>query len=143
MVITNNKVTVDARVYAKRLGVEIIADAEWVELKQVFKARKLINPNPHKGMLGIILARVCNNQSYLEASVQGTPAPPTNKEQLKLEIINDFEAAEEYLKEAARLQQSVAQYQQRAMTLQKEALLKNLDYGEGKVPLAPMTSESC
>ena len=129
VVITNNKVTVDARVYAKRLGVEIIADAEWVELKQVFKARKLINPNPHKGMLGIILARVCNNQSYLEASVQGTPAPPTNKEQLKLEIINDFEAAEEYLKEAARLQQSVAQYQQRAMTLQKEALLKNLDYG--------------
>ena len=56
VVITNNKVTVDARVYAKRLGVEIIADAEWVELKQVFKARKLINPNPHKGMLGIILA---------------------------------------------------------------------------------------
>ena len=63
VVITNNKVTVDARVYAKRLGVEIIADAEWVELKQVFKARKLINPNPHKGMLGIILARVCNNQA--------------------------------------------------------------------------------
>lgn len=27
------------------------------------------------------------------------------------------------------VQQSVAQYQQRAMTLQKEALLKNLDYG--------------
>ena len=28
VVITNNRVTVDARVYAKRLGVEIIADAE-------------------------------------------------------------------------------------------------------------------
>ena len=107
----------------------MVTSAPFLAGQLVFKARKLINPNPHKGMLGIILARVCNNQSYLEASVQGTPAPLTNKEQLKLEIINDFEAAEEYLKEAARLQQSVAQYQQRAMTLQKEALLKNLDYG--------------
>ena len=35
----------------------------------------------------------------------------------------------QYIKEAARLQQSAAQYQQKAITLQKEALLKNLDYG--------------
>ena len=127
MVITNNKVTVDARVYAKRLGVEIIADAEWVELKQVFKARKLINPNPHKGMLGIILARVCNNQSYLEASVQGTPAPLTNKEQLKLEIINDFEAAEEYLKEAARLGLAIRMTALRANLV--EGFLQSSDCG--------------
>ena len=127
VVITNNKVTVDARVYAKRLGVEIIADAEWVELKQVFKARKLINPNPHKGMLGIILARVCNNQSYLEASVQGTPAPLTNKEQLKLEIINDFEAAEEYLKEAARLGLAIRMTALRANLV--EGFLQSSDCG--------------
>ena len=43
------------KAYAKR-----IEEKKWVEFKQVFKARKLINPNPHKGILGIILARVCN-----------------------------------------------------------------------------------
>lgn len=64
----------------------------------------------------------------MQAVKEAAPAP-TDREQLKLEIISNFDAAEEYIKEAARLQQSAAQYQQKAMTLQKEALLKNLDYG--------------
>lgn len=54
VVITNNHVTAEARIYAKRVGVEIIADAEWQEIEQVYKAKKIINPNPHKGLLGII-----------------------------------------------------------------------------------------
>ena len=101
VVITNNRVTADARVYAKRLGVEIIAEAEWTEIKQVFQAKKVINPNVHHGLLGIIIGAGSQNPDYVM----------------------------QYIKEAARLQQSAAQYQQKAITLQKEALLKNLDYG--------------
>lgn len=35
VVITNNKVTFNARLYAKRLGVEIIADEEWEKIKSL------------------------------------------------------------------------------------------------------------
>ena len=35
VVITNNAVTREARLYAKRLGVEIIADAEWNEIRGI------------------------------------------------------------------------------------------------------------
>lgn len=129
VVITNNRVTADARVYAKRLGVEIIAEAEWTEIKQVFQAKKVINPNVHHGLLGIIVGAGSRNPDYVIQAVKKAAPVPTDREQLKLEIINNFDAAEEYIKEAARLQQSAAQYQQKAMTLQKEALLKNLDYG--------------
>ena len=129
VVITNNRVTADARVYAKRLGVEIIAEAEWTEIKQVFQAKKVINPNVHHGLLGIIIGAGSQNPNYVMQAVKEAAPVPTGREQLKLEIINNFDAAEEYIKEAARLQQSAAQYQQKAMTLQKEALLKNLDYG--------------
>lgn len=34
VVITNNHVTVEARLYANKLGVEIISDTEWVEFKR-------------------------------------------------------------------------------------------------------------
>lgn len=69
------------------------------------------------------------NVDVKECLIKEAAPAPTDREQLKLEIISNFDAAEEYIKEAARLQQSAAQYQQKAMTLQKEALLKNLDYG--------------
>lgn len=129
VVITNNRVTAEARVYAKRLGVELIADAEWLEIKQVLQVQKIINPNPHKGLLGILLAHIVRDKDYLNEAVRDMPKIPSDREMLKLELINNFEEAEEYIKEAARLQQSASQYQQRALSLQKEALLKNLDYG--------------
>lgn len=128
VVITNNRVTPEARVYAKRLGVEIIADAEWLEFKQVCKTRKIINPNPHNGLLGIMLSRISGDKTYLPEILKDAPKPPSDKEQLKLEITNTLDEAVEYAKEAGYLQQKAAQYQQRALTLQKEALLKNLGY---------------
>ena len=129
VVITNNRVTADARVYAQRLGVEIIAEAEWTEIRQVFQAKRVINPNGHHGLLGIIVGAGSRNPDYVMQAVKEAAPAPTDREQLKLEIISNFDAAEEYIKEAARLQQSAAQYHQKAMTLQKEALPKNLDYG--------------
>lgn len=55
VVVTNNRMTADARVYAKRLGVEVIAEAEWKEIMQVSDTRKIINPNPHKGLMGRLI----------------------------------------------------------------------------------------
>lgn len=129
VVVTNNRMTADARVYAKRLGVEVIAEAEWKEIMQVSDTRKIINPNPHKGLMGIIIANITRNREYLIAAVEDIPNPPTDKEQLKLELVNKFDEAEEYVKEASYYQQRAAEYQQRALTLQKEALLRNLEYG--------------
>lgn len=107
VVITNNHVTAEARIYAGRVGVEIIADAEWQEIEQVYKAKKIINPNPHKGLLGIILAFIVQDREYLQAVTSKIPKPPSNKDQLRLEIVNDLDAAKEYMKEAAQLEQGV------------------------------------
>lgn len=58
VVITNNRVTREARLYAKRLGVEIIADAEWAEFRQIYQDKQVVNPNTHHGLFGIIIATI-------------------------------------------------------------------------------------
>ena len=114
VVITNNRVTAEARIYAKRLGVEIIGDAEWTEIKHVKDTEKIINPNVHGGLMGILLSFITKDRDYLNEAVKilkgALPKAPSDKEQLKLELINDFDEAEEYMKEAAYLQQKAAQY---------------------------------
>ena len=55
--------------------------------------------------------------------------PPTDKEQLKMELMSTFDEAEEFIREAAYYHQKAAQCSQKAMSLQKQALLRNLDYG--------------
>ena len=95
VVITNNRVTADARVYAKRLGVEIIADPEWTELRQVFQAKKVINPNVHHGLMGIIVGAGGRNPDYVMQAVKEVAPAPTDREQLKLEIISNFDKNEE------------------------------------------------
>lgn len=129
VVITNNRMTYEARTYAKKLGVEIIADAEWLEIKQVFQSKKNINPNAHKGLMGIIIASILKSEKYvLDSVAESLQEPLTDKQQLKLELISKFDEAEECTKEAARLQQNASQFTQRAITLQKEALLRNLGF---------------
>ena len=133
VVITNNRVTTEARAYAKKVGVEVIDEQVWMEIKQVFKTKKIINPNEHRGLTGILLAFIARDKEYLNKAVKAMknkPAtPPTDKEQLKMELMSTFDEAEEYIKEAAYLQQKAAQCSQKAMSLQKQALLRNLDYG--------------
>ena len=68
--ITNNRVTAEARVFAKKLGVEIIGDAEWTEIKQVIDAGKVINPNVHIGLMGLLLSFITQDRNYLK-SVNG------------------------------------------------------------------------
>jgi len=68
--VTNNHVTAETRVFAKRLDVEIIADAEWTEFKRVCTTRKIINPNPHRGLMGIVIAHMTRNKAYLNEAVE-------------------------------------------------------------------------
>ena len=127
VVITNNRVTAEARVYAKKIGVEIIADAEWEEIKATIRNKKVINE--HVGLLGIILAHIVRDKDYLRHSLGKRKEITRTKEQLKLEVINDFDAAKICIQEASRLYQESSLNYQRALQLQKEAFLKNLDYG--------------
>lgn len=133
VVITNNRVTAEARVYAKRLGVEIIGDAEWTEIKQVKDTQKIINPNIHTGLMGLLIAHIVRDRDYLkqvgnELNLTDNAAA-SSKEQLKTNLINDLDEAEKYMKEAAYFQQKAANYSIKALSLQKKALLRNLDYG--------------
>ena len=111
------------------MGVEIIADAELREIEQVYKSKKIIN-NKHTGLMGIILSTIVQDNGLLLKSIEKTkPKLPSDKEQLKLQIISDYDAAISYSREAERLQQQASQYQQKALEIQKQALLRNLDYG--------------
>lgn len=125
---TNNRVTLEARLYAKALGVEIIADAENQEVREVIKTRTIKNPNS-TGLLGIIEGCIARDGEHIRQSVQSHQKQPDTKEQLKLTIISDFDKATEYTKEAARLQQEASYMTQKALAIQKEALIRNLEYG--------------
>ena len=131
--VNGDRVTAEARIFAKKLGVEIIADAEWTEIKQVIDSKKIANPNVHGGLMGILLAFITSDSGYLKmvsSAIQKTNLKaPSDKEQLKLELLSAFDAAEEFIRESAYYQQKAAQCSQKALSLQKQALLKNLDYG--------------
>lgn len=137
VVITNNAVTATARLYAKKLGVEIIADTEWLEFEQVLRTKNIYNPNPHNGLFGIILSKVAKNKQYFINTIKAIAmadggkekAEPTDKDKLKEALLTDFDEAESYIQEAAYMQQKAAMLSQRALDLQKKAILRNLDYG--------------
>ena len=80
VVITNNRITREARMYAKRLGVEVIGDGEWKEFRQVIKDGQVINPNTHHGLFGLIISHLLKclgsegADDYLH-SVLEPPAP--------------------------------------------------------------------
>ncbi len=128
VLITNNRVSLEARLYAKQLGVEVIGDAEFREIRESYKTGSIKNPNA-QGLLGIILGACVGDLAFVKRSMEKPKAKIDTQEELKLTLISDFDKATEYTKEAARLQQEASYLTQKALTLQKEALLKNLDYG--------------
>lgn len=129
VVVTNNTVTFEARCYARDLGVEIIAEPEWNEFEQIIRNGKVDNPNQHKGLFGIMIASYLNNRDYLgKALPDADEEKAKNKNELKIQILSEFDEAEECVKEAAYLQQKAAQFQQRALDIQKRALLRNITY---------------
>ena len=135
VVITNNRITREARLYAKRLGVEVIGDGEWKEISQIAKTGQILNPNIHHGLMGLLISQTLEtvgNESaadYLH-SVLESPAPEdlTDKEEVVLKIQSEFDQAEEYIKESARLYQRATQNQQKAMTIHRDAIIQHIKF---------------
>ena len=129
VVITNNEATFETRLYAKDLGVEIISAPEWDEFEDIIKTGVVSNPNPHDGLFGMMIAAYFSNVDYIPKSLlEEDEGKAKSKKELKLQIISEFDEAEECVKEAANLQRKAAQFQQRALDIQKRALLRNLTY---------------
>lgn len=129
VVITNNRVTAEARIYARKLGIEIIGDAEWQEFVQTRKANQIVNPSHHTGLFGIMLAYLVRDKDYLQTATPRKLKPITDKERLIALIESNFDEAEVYNKEMLMHQQKAVQCQEMVLKLQKEALLKNLEFG--------------
>lgn len=127
VVITNNSVTYEARIYAKKLGVEIIGDIEKEEMRQVIKTKTLINRNQGK-LLSIMYAIIIHDKTLIP-DIQSKESKRSNKEELIKEITSKYDMAEEMSREAARLSLEAANKTQESLRLQKEAMLMNLEYG--------------
>lgn len=131
VVITNNEVTFNARIYAKKLGVEIIADFEWEEIKETCISKKA--KSQHTGLMGIIISNAIKCPEYAMQAVvtEIKPIVPdlSDKSKYRLQLQSDFDMAEEYLKEEERLQQKALKYRRMALERQKKAILASLDYG--------------
>lgn len=118
VVITNNTATTEARLVAKKLKVEIIADAEWTELQQVYNSKRVINH--HQGLMGMIISYMVGNPDYLaieNARDNLTPQQHSEIEQFKLNLATMFDEAETHMKEAMSLQIKAAQHQQCAISI--------------------------
>ena len=135
VVITTNRMTSEARAYAKKLGVEVITEYQLNELQIAVKQKKRINTNL-TGLFGLIVALYFRDTDSVVHAVRvyekepiADIEKPTDKEQLKSELLSAFDQAEILLQEAAEKQAEVFRVQQQALSLQKSALLKNLEYG--------------
>lgn len=128
VVCTNNTITRNARLYAKKVGVEVIADMEWREIENVMKTKSVTNSN-HVTLMSIILSLITHNDSLLPSKTNEKKPEQTDKERLRLEIINNYEMAEELSRESAKLTLEAANKAQESLRLQKQAMLMNLEYG--------------
>jgi len=138
VVITNNSITQGARAIARELGIEVIGRPEWEELNLAYRKRKIYNKCRY-GLMGMMIAASLQNQTHLHLSAQNLIVPEpkpsiessqdTHLEHQKQIIKEKFDTALSCEQEAAQFEQKASQLRQMSLTLQKEAILKNLDYG--------------
>lgn len=136
VVITNNRMTYEAKTYALRLGVEVISELQLNELSLMAKGHAPLSMT-HTGLFGIIVSTICRDADYVrrvfEKMTQGEASAPKehvdDKEQLRSELVDSFEQADILMQESAELQQRASLLNRQALVLQKEALIKNLEYG--------------
>ena len=132
VVITNNRMSSETKAYAKQLGVELITGHQFNEITLFAKTRKIVNEN-YTGLMGIMLGKLAQRPDLFDKAVNSyhkTPVenePISDKEAFKIELMNTFDQANMLLQESAELQMRANACQQQAMSLQKEALLKNLN----------------
>lgn len=119
-VVTNNRVTKAARDYAKALGVEIIADKEWREIKSVSQAGTI--KIQRSGLLAVIEGIITSNSESIKigmqpiiAAKQATPDPTENQTKELLDLVG----------RGVELQSQGAELIQRAIAIMQS---KN-DYG--------------
>lgn len=131
VVITNNEVTISARTYAKKLGVEIIADSEWEKIKETNNSQRA--KIQHTGLMGIVISGIIKSSEYATHAVatesEHIVSTISEKDKYRLQLQSDFDMAEEYLKEEERLQQKARKYRRMALERQKKAILASFDYG--------------
>lgn len=132
VVITNNRMSSETKAYANKLGVEVITEYQLNEVSLLLKTGKIVNES-YTGLMGIIIGKLANRLDLYKKSIKAYDKKhnkieePTAKEEIKNELINIFDQANILLQESAELQMRANACQQQAMSLQKEALLKNLN----------------
>lgn len=134
VVFTISNVTLPTREFAKHLGVQIISKTEINLIVDTFRHKK-ISALTDSLFLNILLAEAAYDYKALEKillSTNTTKPTPQQKEEVKIakeEIITGMDKAKELLKSASDDQQRAMWKQQEAMEIQKQILLKYLDYG--------------
>lgn len=127
VLITNNHVSYQARQYANALSVEIISAPEWMELKEAYQNKRIINSN-RPGLAGILVGILSGSKEFVTHSLQISTAKTDNKDVLKTIVTDEFDKALEYRKEADRLRQQASDFEKKAIIAQKEGVLKQLGF---------------
>lgn len=127
VLITNNRVSYQARQYAKALGVEVIGDDEWIELKDAYKNKHVQNPN-RQGLAGILIGKLSGNQDLVTRNMQTPVVKAHDSDDLKAAITGEYDRILECRKEADRLRQQASMIEQKAIIMQREEVLKHLAF---------------
>lgn len=127
VLITNNHVSYEARQVAKKLYVEIISYPEWIELKEAYENKRILNPD-RRGLAGILIGRLSDNQEFAIQNIQDPAVRAGNSDELRATIADEFDRILEYRKEADRLRQQASSLEQKAIVMQKEEMLKHLAF---------------
>ena len=138
VVITNNRVTHEARKCAVKLGVEIIADREWQELQDGFN-NYAVQDKTHYGLMGILMGLSVGDFKHMDETKAALvkdkptvePAPNEGNElDHKQKIIKEkYDEALTCEQEAAELDRKASYLRQVSIALQKEATIATLEYG--------------
>ena len=139
VVITNNRVTHEARKCAVKLGVEIIADREWQELQDGF-SNFAVQDKTHYGLMGILMDLSVSDFELVKATKADLDnnglvvAPVTKDESTELDhkqkiIKEKYDEALTCEQEAAELDRKASYLRQVSIALQKEATIATLEYG--------------
>ena len=132
VILTNNRMTSDAKAYANKLGVEVISEYQLNELDILIRRKQIINET-HTGLMGIIVGRITKRNELISKAVNTYNKSPieieetTDIKKLRQELISTFDKANILMQESAELQLKANAMQQQALELQKEAMLRNLN----------------
>lgn len=127
VLITNNHVSYGARQYADTLGVEVIGAPEWMELKEAYKNKRIVNLD-RQGLAGILIGALSGNQEFVAHNLQTSIVKVDSREAIKSIVIDEFDKLLKYRKKADQLRQQASILEQKAIIMQREEMLKHLGF---------------